>query len=191
MLVTMLDPDALAPERIRPLYRREYDQLVELGVFENERVELLRGALVAMSPQSAGHAEVITRLTGIFASALFGRAAVRVQLPLALSDDSEPEPDVALVAAGDYGHAHPSTAHLVVEVSTHGSPKNAVLKAALYAEAAIPEYWVVDLAAAAVVVHRRPAGGRYQDVARLCTRDTAAPQAFPDVAIRVAALLPG
>lgn len=76
--------------------------MVEEGLFREERVELLQGVLVEMSPQGTRHAAIVQRLTTLLVPPLVGRAAVRIQLPLAASLDSLAEPDVAVVAAGDY-----------------------------------------------------------------------------------------
>jgi Uma2 family endonuclease len=114
----MISADQLLPETIRPLRRLEYERLVDLGVFgKDERVELLYGTLVSMSPQKPPHAWVLSWLPERLIGALQGRAMVRVQLPLALSEDSEPEPDIAVVPSANYREAHPSRAHLVVEVA--------------------------------------------------------------------------
>lgn len=187
----MIDLDQLRPERLRPLRRAEYDRLIEIGAFdEEERVELLYGMLVAMSPQYPPHAEGISRLAEVLLPALRGRARVRVQLPLALSDDSEPEPDLAVVPPQDYAAAHPATAFLVVEVAGATARKDRGLKAQLYAEAGIPEYWVVDLAHAVVVVHRQPAGANYTLVTEHREGELGL-ERFPDVAVRVLDLVGG
>ena len=99
----------VAPERIRPLLRAEYDRLVESGAFESERVELLEGMLVTMTPQDAGHAHSVQRLAEALTLALRGKAIIRTQSLLALLDDSEPEPDIAVVPLGDYSSGHPRT----------------------------------------------------------------------------------
>src|SRR5262245_36998247 len=112
-----IDLELLAPQGLRPITRAEYDRMIDLGIFdEDERIELLHGMLVAMSPQGQRHAYVIRVLTELLVPALLGRAQVRIQLPLAASDDSEPEPDVSVVPVGDYLDDHPQGAHLVVEV---------------------------------------------------------------------------
>ena len=89
MLESMLDPELLAPEKIRGLLRSEYDQLVELGVFANQRIELLRGQLVEMSPQESPHANRVWWLGHKLSRLLHMRHwEVRVQLPFAASIDS-------------------------------------------------------------------------------------------------------
>src|SRR5450631_913480 len=121
-------PTALL-ESVRPLHRREYDRLVELGSFDEERIELLRGMLVGMSPQGAEHADVVHRLAALLARGFGDRAVVRTHSPLALGEDSEPEPDVAVLAPGDYSREHPSTALLVIEVSDTSLRKDRAIKA--------------------------------------------------------------
>jgi Uma2 family endonuclease len=190
-------------ESLRPLRRREYDCLVELGVFDDERVELLSGLLVAMSPQGPEHAEVTGYLAERLSVALAGRARVRAHSPLSLSDESEPQPDVAVVAMGDYTRSHPTRALLVIEVAEPASDsqlrKDRELKAQLYAATGIPEYWLVDLVARVVHVYRTPAvsswpapsAPRYADVSSLAHGSVLCPQEFPDVAIDVAEVIRG
>ncbi|MBX3191389.1 MAG: Uma2 family endonuclease [Labilithrix sp.] len=97
----MLDPMQLAPETVRPIARAEYDRMVSLGLFEDdERIELLYGVLVRMPPQDPAHSVVVQILTNRLVLALASRATVRAQLPFAASDDSEPEPDIAVVPNG-------------------------------------------------------------------------------------------
>jgi Uma2 family endonuclease len=105
------------PDRIRPLRRIEYETLVERGLFHDARIELLCGALVEMRPQGPLHANVVRRLSGWLIRGLTETVQTRVQSPLAHSDESEPEPDIAVVPAGDYDHAHPTGALLVIEVA--------------------------------------------------------------------------
>jgi Uma2 family endonuclease len=180
---------SIESDRFRPLKRSEYDQMIGLGLFQNERVELIRGVLVKMSPQYAPHASTVQKLNELLLPRLLGRLSVRVQLPLALSEDSEPEPDLAVVPLGHYATAHPSTALWIIEVS-ESSLKTDRLKAALYATAGIAEYWLVNLDARVVEVYSSPVGGRYSDVRTLRAGDTLRPAALPDLAITVAEILP-
>ena len=125
MLFRVSMPVSLLPS-VRPLLRSEYERLVELGSFENERVELLWGHIVRMNPQKAPHAAVVHRLTCRLVAAidLPGRAVVRSQLPLALTLDSEPEPDLAIVPNGTYDVEHPHTALWVIEVADSSLDKD-------------------------------------------------------------------
>ncbi len=182
----MLEPSLIQPERMRPLKRAEYDRLVELGAFEDERVELIRGTLVAMSPQHPEHTSPIGRLNMLLVPLFVGRALVRVQSPLIAADESEPEPDVAIVPLGDYRKAHPNQAHLVIEVAFSSTKKDRLVKAPLYAESGFPEYWLVDVQGGFIEVHRDPSpSDGYRRVTRHGSGETISTFAFPDVAVRV------
>lgn len=181
---------SIEPESVRSLKRAEYDRLVELGMFEDERVELLRGVLIKMSPQLAAQASTVARLNQLLMAALQGRFGLRIQSPLALSDDSEPEPDVAIVALGNYDVEHPHTALLVVEVSDTTLRRDRG-KASLYALAGIPEYWIVNLGARTVEVYSSPDGDRYADARTMRAGDTLRPALLADGALAVAEILPG
>ena len=187
MVVSLTD---IAPERIRPLLRAEYDQLVEQGAFESERVELLEGALVTMTPQDAAHAHTVRRLGESLTVALRGLAIVRVQSPLALLDDSEPEPDLAVVPLGDYSLSHPTTAHLVVEVSGSSLRRDRLVKGPIYARAGIEEYWVLDLGDRSADVHRHPDAGQYTQVVRVDDHGRIQLLRFPDVGVSMRDVLP-
>lgn len=163
--------------------------MVEDGLFRDERVELLQGVLVEMSPQGTRHAATLQRLNTKLVPPLVGRADVRVQLPLAVSAESLPEPDVAVVASGDYDRAHPTTAFLVVEVAESSLNKDRLVKAALYAGAAIQEYWIVDLPAGMIEVHTEPVSGRYTRQTPVRLGATIRLQAFPDVELQIADIL--
>lgn len=168
--------------------RKEYDKLAELGFFAGERVELIHGIVVRMSPIGPSHADSIDRLMEFFVTALIGRARVRVQQPFVAADESEPEPDVAVVPLGPYATAHPDRAHLVVEVAESSLAYDRETKAPLYAASEVPEYWIVDVAARAVDVYAAPEGGRYTSVARFTEQDTLRPRAFNDVTFPITRL---
>ena len=188
--VPMIDPAILGSEPLRPLRRCEYDRLVELGYFDDEKVELLGGVLVAVSPQGAGHGHAIGQLTVLFVRAVGDRALVRIQTPLAAADDSEPEPDLAIIPKQDYSHEHPSRALLVVEVAQSSLRKDRMLKTALYARAEVPEYWIVNLAERVVEVYRDPQGDRYSSMSTHPAGETLRPVSFPDIEIPIADVLP-
>src|SRR5688572_12591292 len=122
----------IAPESVRPLRRCEYEQLIQSGAFEGERVELLYGVVVQMSPHGTRHDGVVQRLTRLLLLGLDPRAGVRIQSAFAAASGSQPEPDVAVVAPGDYLTAHPSSAHLIIEVADSSLPIDHGLKAKLY-----------------------------------------------------------
>jgi Uma2 family endonuclease len=173
------------PDRIRPLRRIEYESLVTQGLLDDARIELLCGALVEMTPQGPLHANVIRRLAEKLVRATSERVHVRVQMPLALSDDSEPEPDIAVVPAGDYDRAHPAHALLVIEVAETSLQKDRGIKTALYATAGIPEFWLVDLTQRVIEVHRQPTLGRYTDIQRVDRSGQLTPGELPQLSIAV------
>ncbi len=143
-----------------------------------------------MGPQYAPHASTVDRLNELFLPRLVGLARVRIQLPLALSDDSEPEPDVAVVALGDYDEEHPRTALLVIEVSDSSIRKDRELKPAIYAEAGILDYWIVNLRDRTIEVHREPRSGQYQRVRTCAEGEIVTPLAFSDLSLEVTRILP-
>jgi Uma2 family endonuclease len=160
MAVAAAEPELLP----RALTREQFDILVDAGVYEDQRVELIEGIVVDMAPQGPGHGFTIGRITTRLAVRLdreFGdRYEVRPQVPLAATALSEPEPDLYVIDAADSTpESHPRTAHLVVEVAQTSQRKDLGIKARVYAAAGVPRYWVVDLAAARVVVHTDPLPG--------------------------------
>lgn len=184
----VLNAAQIAPEQVRPLKRAEYERLVSLGCFAEERVELLYGLIVAMTPQDPAHAHPVQALNKLLLPRLLGRAEVRVQAPFAASDDSEPEPDIAVVPPGSYREEHPSRAYLIVEVAHTSLPKDRGVKAKLYAESNVNEYWVVDVVAKRVEVHRDPRDGAYTSVVAKAPGDTLSIAQFVDVDVEVAEL---
>jgi Uma2 family endonuclease len=192
---------ALPPaDTLRRWTRKEYDRLVELGVFENgERLELIDGLLVLREPQGARHATGIRRVLAALRRALGPDWQIDSQLPLALDPTSEPEPDVSVVPgdASTYREAHPSRPLLVVEVAESSYRIDHEFKASLYARAAVPECWIIDIARGVVEVHRHPAesdvapyGWRYTSVETLRPPSTITPRFAPTATILVADLLP-
>ena len=177
-------------EHIRPLLRRDYDQLVDAGAFVDEPIELLEGFLVEMSPEGAEHVFVIDRLTDILVTALARRYRVRIGHPLALGDLSEPEPDIAVVALAEYRHEHPDGALLVIESSRASRRRDLGFKAGLYARHGIPEYWVVDIDAGCVVVHTAPTRDGYRRIQRHDPGAQLTPTMVDGVSVAVADILP-
>jgi Uma2 family endonuclease len=179
--------------------RAEYDHLVDLGIFVGERLELLDGMLVVAEPQDSAHAAIVMHVGQVLAVAFGAGWHPRLQAPLALDDDSEPEPDVAVVtgAPRDYLAAHPSRAALVVEVAMSSLRLDRRLKGGLYARAGLVEYWIVNLADGALEVHRvpqptadAPYGWIYRSIDVSRSGATVTPLAAPGARIAVADLLP-
>ena len=152
---------AAQPATALPVHRLDldtYNRMVASGALDGLPVELLDGIVVDMSPQSPAHSAAIMLLTRHFATT---SAWLRVQLPLEVPPDSEPEPDVALLAEKPPPGRHPLTALLVVEVavSSHAIDRN--VKARLYARASIPVYWIIDVPARTVEVRTQPGPDGY------------------------------
>lgn len=177
--------------------------MAEAGVFRpDERVELIGGRIVAMSPQNSPHATTLILVHDALRTIFSAGYVVRMQLPLDLSPSSQPEPDIAVVrgTARDYASAHPTAALLVVEVSDSTLAFDRGEKASLYANASIPEYWIMNLVDRRLEVYRDPVpmpGQSYGYGYRSCTHyfavDTVTPRAAAQgalSAIKVADLLP-
>lgn len=150
----------------------EYHRLIESGgLDEDARVELLGGLIVAMSPKTPNHENVLTWLTEwLYAHADLTRYEIRVQSPLTLSD-SEPEPDMAVVERGTAAPYHPATAALVIEVAVSSQRRDLQDKPPLYAVAGVPDYWVIDVDNRQAWTHREPAANGYASVERLGEHD--------------------
>jgi Uma2 family endonuclease len=183
---------------LRRWTRPEYERLVECGVLATgERVELLDGLLVVREPQGGRHAMAVRMVEEALRRVFRAGWDVRSQLPIALDPDSEPEPDVSVVAGSfrDYPTAHPTSPVLVVEVADTSLALDRGEKAALYARAHVREYWIVDLVNGQLEVRRDPMpdaepGGRYATVLLLPRTVTISPLAAPDVMVAVADLVP-
>jgi Uma2 family endonuclease len=187
------------PTRSRRWTRAEYERLVDLGVFhEDEHLELLGGHLMVRAPQGSLHGVAIELADSALRAALGPGWRVRVQLPIALDDDSEPEPDLTIVPGDprDGRHQHPSRPTLVIEVAQSTLLFDRETKGPLYARAGLPEYWIVNLVDGVLEVHRDPresgsAGGGWYATRRVLDRaSVAVPLAAPTARIRVADLLP-
>jgi Uma2 family endonuclease len=153
---------------------------------------LLNGYIVRMNPQRAPHASVVQRLTRRLIAELDlpGKASVRCQLPLALTVDSEPEPDLAIVPGGDYALEHPSTALWVIEVADSSIDRDRVEKAGIYATALVPEYWVINVTRREIEVRTEPADGVYLRVTPYRLGESVSPRAFPELVLAIDEIMP-
>jgi Uma2 family endonuclease len=173
-----------------------YFALVDEGLLEpDDRVELLEGVVVAMSPRNPPHDAVMSLVLRALVEAVGARAAVRCQCSLVLGRYSAPEPDVAVVPGRerDYLAGHPRNALLVVEVADTSLAQDRLTKGALYAAAGVPEYWIVDIRADRVEVVRdpEPGTGRYRERSVIGRGGRLALLALPDVEVSTDAFLPG
>ncbi len=184
-----MSPTQLAPAT-RLWTRDEYHSMAEMGLFEGQRVQLVCGEVVVMSPQKHPHAFATSVLADALREIVDDGFWVREQLPLRLGESSEPEPDVAVVAGRPRDFTdHPSTAVLVVEVADTSLAFDRREKAALYAAVDIPEYWIVNLAERCIEVHRRPVEDAYSDTQIVDESGQVACTAFPDRTTAVAEIL--
>jgi len=172
----------------------EYYRMGRAGVFhEDDRVELLDGLIVEMSPIGPGHAGCVDMLTGVLSRLVGNRAVVRVQNPVRLGRQSEPQPDVTLLLprADAYRTAHPQPEDvlLLIEVADASLEHDREVKVPLYAAAGVPEVWLVNLTDEAVTLYRDPVGGRYATVRTAGRGETVTSLRLPGVTLRVADVL--
>jgi Uma2 family endonuclease len=172
----------------------EYHRMGEAGIFgEGDRVELIEGEIIEMSPIGSPHAARVKRLNRLLVRRLGTRAIVQVQDPVVLSRFSEPEPDLAVLQprADFYAERHPQPAEvlLLVEVADSSRVFDRTVKAPLYARVGIPELWVVDVIDKIVEVHRQPLRGVYREVTRYARGQRVTIAAFPGMAFRVVDIL--
>lgn len=189
----MLRPAAeelLLTEGMRPFKRVEFDKLAAEGFFDDdERVELLFGLVVPMAPPDPEHGESVSHVFRVLFSQIAERADVRSQLPFAATDDSEPQPDVFVVPNDNYWHKHADRAYLVVEVS-RSSLRRDRIKRAIYADATVDEYWIVNHHAECVEVYRGARDGEWATKTTHGRGEVLSPLAFPDVKIPIDEILP-
>lgn len=180
--------------------RLEYERLIDLGAFGPEdRLELIAGQLVVREPQGRPHSTGIRLVAGTLRAAFGPDWNIEAQLPVALDEESEPEPDVAVVAGGprDYLASHPTRPALVVEIALSSLALDRGEKASIYARAGVADYWIVNLADNLLEVYREPQADpdaphawRYGSTTTLQRGDTVAPLALPHWSIPVSDLLP-
>jgi Uma2 family endonuclease len=188
------------PTRTRRWTRAEYDRLVEAGIFRpGEPIELLGGELMVSEPQGSAHFTAVGLVDDALRAALGPGWLVRSQGPLALADDSEPEPDVAVIRGTrrEYSREHPSRPALVVEVAESSLALDREHKGSLYARAGVADYWILNLIDRVLEVYRHPVadpvarfGWRYAATDALVPGSFATPLLAPDARIAVTDLLP-
>jgi Uma2 family endonuclease len=173
---------------------QDYHRMVDAGILrEDDRVELIRGQVVTMSPIGPPHAALVDRALRTMDRAVGDRAIVRVQGSVQLDEYSQPQPDIALLRprADFYCSAHPLPPDilLVVEVAQSSLGYDRGLKAGLYAEAGIEEYWVVDVTGRRLIAYSDAHNGEYRSVRVLTSEDVLTPKLLPGCSIAVASLL--
>ena len=178
----------------RPFTVAEYYRMAEAGILsEDDRVELIAGEVVTMSPIGSQHAAVVDRLTGLCVSQAGARAIVRVQGPVRLDDYSEPEPDVSLLRprADFYSKGHPGPADvlLIIEVADTSLAYDRTVKMRLYARSGIAEAFLVDIGHGLVTQYTRPIGGVYKAVRRARKGQSLTSASVPALRLAVAEIL--
>jgi Uma2 family endonuclease len=201
-----LVPPALALPPVRPeeptrkrWTREEYYRLAEQGWFQDQRVELIDGEIIQLSPPSPPHS-VAVELVYESLRQVFGEGySLRHQTSVVHGDYSQSEPDVAVVqgAIRDYSKEHPKTAILLVEVSRSSLAYDKNRKLHLYASMGVPEYWILDLNNRQLLVYREPQadasapfGYSYGTAIALNESETVSPLEKPEARVSVTAMLP-
>jgi Uma2 family endonuclease len=174
----------------RRFTRSEYYRMAEVGILgDHDRVELIKGEIVQMSAPGRLHRAFVGNLNQLLAARLVDRAVVWMQNPIVLSNDTEPQPDLTVLRRRWPSYrereADADDVLLLIEVADSSLAYDRTT-IRLYAEAGIPEYWIVDCTEESVEVHRDPSGEGYRDVIRAVAPATLRLQAFPDVELTLA-----
>jgi Uma2 family endonuclease len=167
----------------------DFYRMLEVGIFtEDDRVELIDGEIIEMSPIGSRHAACVMRLTTLFAEQLGRTAFVNVQNPLRLHRKAEPLPDVVVLKprADFYAQSHPGPGDvlLVVEVADATLAYDRRVKVPLYARAGIPEVWIVNLVKGIVEGYSRPDGNNYVEVKKVGRGQDLSPLQLPKLTLR-------
>ncbi len=172
----------------------QFQQMIAHGILtKDDRVELLNGEILAMSPINPSHAGIVKRLNHLFSNLIPDDVIVAVQDPVQLDDRSQPQPDLCLLkATADFyqsRHPQPEDVLLVIEVAETSARTDRTVKRPAYARAGITELWIIDLKKKVVEVYRDPVDGKYQTTLLVRGGQTLAPQALPEVVLQAAMLL--
>ncbi len=183
-----------APLRTHKFTVDEYHRMAEAGIFhEDDRVELLDGQIVEMTPIGVPHAGCVNRLTELFSPLAGTIATLSVQNPVILAEHWEPQPDFTVLRyrTDGYGARPPQVADvlLVIEVADTSVQSDRRVKIPLYAQAGIPEAWLVNLPADRIEVYRNPAGGKYAEVTTAARDHTLTPLEIPSTTLSVDRIL--
>ncbi|MBI2864712.1 MAG: Uma2 family endonuclease [Chloroflexi bacterium] len=172
----------------------EYHRMAEAGILgEDDRVELIEGEVMQMTPIGRRHASCLARLSELFYGAMRGAAIVWPQNPVDLGEYSEPEPDLAILRRQpDFylsGHPTPADVYLLIEICDSSVEPDRRVKVPLYARGGIAEVWLIDLEQETITVYHDPSSGGYR-TARVARRgEQIAPSAFPDRPLPVSDIL--
>ena len=166
----------------------QYHELVNTGILDDRRVELLEGDIVEMAPEGMPHAVYCGRTVKYLRNLLGDRAELRETHPITLPNNSEPEPDVAIVRSPDTQylahHPYPEDVFWLIEYSDTTLAKDIKAKQRIYAQAGILEYWVVNLQASELIVFRGVGNNGYETETKL-NSGSISPLSFPDIEVEV------
>ena len=193
-ILTEEDRVELIAARRRPFTVGEYYRMAEVDILtEEDRVELIAGQIVAMSPIGSRHAACVKRLNLLLGKMVGDSMLIGVQDPIALDAYSEPEPDLVLLRprADFYADAHPVAADvlLAVEVADTSADYDREVKLPLYAQAGLPEVWLINLQKDRIEIYARPQGGAYQQRVEVTADATLTSPTIPQLALAAADLL--
>ncbi|WP_299413312.1 Uma2 family endonuclease [Acaryochloris sp. IP29b_bin.148] len=168
----------------------QYHQMIESGILtDRDHVELIQGEIIEMSPVGRHHAACVDRLNELLVLKLFRKALIRVQSPILLSDNSEPQPDISILQRREdfYNAEHPTPADIfaLVEVSDSTIEFDRDVKVPIYAREQIAEVWLVNLNNTQIECYRQPTANSYQQWQVFNLGEKFNFQAFPDVPIQV------
>ena len=194
MIMDLVEETTQVEMKRRRFTVADFLRLAEIGFLaDDERVELIRGEIIEMSPISEGHASTVMRLVSLL-SRMFGqRALLNVQNPVQLDDATLPQPDVVLLRPRDdfYGQRHPGPEDtlLLIEVSDTTLTYDRRVKTALYSAAGVMEYWIINLQKRQIEVYREPQSEGYRTMTRYAPGETLSPLAFPEVQLDITEIL--
>ena len=179
----------------RPFTVVDYFHMVDAGILqEDDRVELIRGEVLAMSPIGPEHNAAVARANRALVNAVGEKAIVWIQNSTQLDDFSAPQPDIVLLKPKEDFYASrlpgPGDMLLIVEVADSSLRYDCKIKTELYAEAGISEYWIADIQNDCVFVYSRPDGKAYKATRRINRGEQLTPELLPDCGIQVDDLLP-
>ncbi|MDQ7074120.1 MAG: Uma2 family endonuclease [Gammaproteobacteria bacterium] len=171
----------------------DYHRMVESGILSaQDHVELITGEVIDMAPIGSQHAGIVKKLSHLCNQAAAHAAIISVQDPVILSDLSEPQPDIALLHYRDdfYSSAHPRAEeiYLIIEVADSTLRYDRTVKLPLYAQAEIPEIWIVNVEGKALEIYRQPIDGTYQQQHRLETLGEISLEALPAITLDLKSL---
>ena len=173
----------------------EYHRMVEAGIlFEGDRVELIRGEVIAMSPIGPRHSAAVLRGNGALVRIVGDRAIVGVQGSVRLDEYDEPQPDLYLLRPKDdfyaSGHAGPSDIFLIIEVADSSLAYDQTVKKDLYAQTGVPEYWISNVRDDCIIAYSDIQENTYRAVRQFQRGDIITPRLLPECRVPADVLLP-